>query len=169
MGLKLSSNSFNDGYYLSDKQTLGSEFGFGCDGNNLSPELHLEGIPEETKSLALTCYDPDAPTGSGFWHWVVVNIPPDIASIPEAANSLLSEALETRTDFGELGYGAPCPPQGDHPHRYIFTLHCLSEDSLPVETDTSAAVVGFIINANTLEKPILMGLYNRYSFQENIA
>ena len=161
MALTLSSGSFNDGDYLSDKHCLSSEFGFGCDGKNVSPELHWEGIPDGTKSLALTCYDPDASTGSGFWHWVVVNIPPDAVSIPEGANGLPDAAMETRTDFGKPGYGGPCPPEGDHPHRYIFTLFSLSVESLPVESDTSAAVVGFMLNFNTVEKATLMGLYKR--------
>ena len=161
MALTLRSNSFNDGDYLSGKHTLSSEFGFGCDGNNLSPELHWEGIPNGTKSLAITCYDPDAPTGSGFWHWVVVNIPPDTVSLREGSDTLPGGALETRTDFGKPGYGGHCPPEGDHPHRYIFTLFSVSVESLPVDADTSAAVVGFMLNANIIEKATLMGLSKR--------
>ena len=161
MALTLRSSSFNDGDYLSGKHTLSSEFGFGCDGNNLSPELHWEGIPNGTKSLAITCYDPDAPTGSGFWHWVVVNIPPDTVSLREGCDTLPGGALETRTDFGKPGYGGPCPPEGDHPHRYIFTLFSVSVESLPVDADTSAAVVGFMLNANIIEKATLMGLSKR--------
>ena len=161
MALTLRSSSFNDGDYLSGKHTLSSEFGFGCDGNNLSPELHWEGIPNGTKSLAITCYDPDAPTGSGFWHWVVVNIPPETVSLREGSDTLPGGALETRTDFGKPGYGGPCPPEGDHPHRYIFTLFSVSVESLPVDADTSAAVVGFMLNANIIEKATLMGLSRR--------
>ena len=161
MALTLRSSSFNDGDYLSGKHTLSSEFGFGCDGNNLSPELHWEGIPNGTKSLAITCYDPDAPTGSGFWHWVVVNIPPETVSLREGSDTLPGGALETRTDFGKPGYGGPCPPEGDHPHRYIFTLFSVSVESLPVDADTSAAVVGFMLNANIIEKATLMALSKR--------
>ncbi len=161
MALALRSSSFNDGDYLSGKHTLSSEFGFGCDGNNVSPELHWEGVPNGTKSLAITCYDPDAPTGSGFWHWVVVNIPPDTVSLREGSDTLPGGALETRTDFGKPGYGGPCPPEGDHPHRYIFTLFSVSAESLPVDADTSAAVVGFMLNANVIEKATLMGLSKR--------
>ena len=161
MALTLSSNSFNDGDYLDKKHSLSSDFGFGCDGNNQSPELHWEGAPHGTRSFALTCYDPDAPIGSGFWHWVVVNIPQDALSITEGPNSLPHAALETRTDFGRPGYGGPCPPQGDHPHRYIFTLFSLSVDSLPVKYDTSAALVGFMLNQNTIERATLMGFFKR--------
>ena len=161
MGLRLNSQSFNDGDYLSDKHSLSSDFGFGCNGNNVSPELHWEGVSNEAKSLALTCYDPDAPTGSGFWHWMVVNIPPEAVSIQEGAESLPGTTMETRTDFGKPGYGGPCPPEKDHPHRYIFTLFSLSIESLPVEVDTSAAVVGFMLNSHTIEKTTLMGIYRR--------
>ena len=161
MTLKLSSDSFIDGDYLSDRHALSSDFGFGCGGSNLSPELHWDGVPDGTDSFALTCYDPDAPTGSGFWHWVIVNIPPDVRSIAEGIKVLPDGTIETRTDFGQPGYGGPCPPEGDHPHRYVFTLFCLSTASLSVESDTSAAVVGFMLNFNTIEKSTLMGLYKR--------
>lgn len=161
MKLTLLSTSFRDGDYLSNKHCLSSDFGFGCDGSNVSPELHWESVPDGTKSLALTCYDPDAPTGSGFWHWIVVNIPPDTVSIPEGPNIIPTGAMETRTDFGKPGYGGPCPPEGDHPHRYIFTLFSLATESLSVDQDTSAAVVGFMLNFNTIEKATLMGLFKR--------
>ena len=161
MGLTLLSKSFKDGDYLSDKHCLSSDFGFGCEGNNVSPELHWKYVPNGTKSLALTCYDPDAPTGSGFWHWIVINIPPDTLSIPEGSNIIPTGAMETRTDFGKPGYGGPCPPEGNHPHRYIFTLFVLGTESLSVNPDTSAAVVGFMLNFNTIEKATLMGLFKR--------
>ena len=161
MTLSIGSNSFNDGNYLSPKHTLIAEYGFGCEGNNISPELHWSGAPEGTKSFALTCFDPDAPTGSGFWHWVVVNIPADMASIAEGSDGLSARALQTRTDFGKPGYGGPCPPGSDHPHRYVFTLHAVGVDSLPVEADTSAAVVGFMLHFNAIEKTTLMSFAKR--------
>lgn len=161
MTFGLFSNSFNDGDYLSNKYCLSSDFGFGCNGNNISPELHWDSIPDGTKSMSITCYDPDAPTGSGFWHWLVVNIPPTVSSIDEGVNKLPCGAMETRTDFGKPGYGGPCPPEGSHPHRYIFSIFSLSVDSIPVESDTSAAVVGFMINANKIDQATLMGLYKR--------
>ena len=161
MTLRLNSNSFKDGDYLQDKHALSAGYGFGCDGENVSPELHWDNVPEGTKSLAITCYDPDAPTGSGFWHWVIVNIPPNVTSIREGSAHLIDGALQTRTDFGKPGYGGACPPESDHPHRYIFTIYSVSVDSLPVNADTSAAVVGFMLNANLIEKSTLMGLYRR--------
>ena len=163
--LVLTSESFHDGDYLANDHALSEAYGFGCAGGNLSPQLSWSGAPEGAKSFALTCFDPDAPTGSGFWHWVVVNIPANVASLAlgagSADGSMPAGALQTRTDFGAPGYGGPCPPEGDHPHRYLFTLHAVGLASLPVEADTSAAVVGFMLNFNTLAKAALMGLYKR--------
>ena len=163
--LILTSRSFSDGDYLANEHALSEAYGFGCAGGNLSPQLSWSGAPEGAKSFALTCFDPDAPTGSGFWHWVVVNVPASVASLAlgagSADGSMPAGALQTRTDFGAPGYGGPCPPEGDHPHRYLFTLHAVGQESLPVEADTSAAVVGFMLNFNTLAKASLMGLYKR--------
>ena len=166
MAMKLTSNSFRDGDYLGQEHILSADYGFGCGGGNTSPHLKWEGAPPETKSFALMCFDPDAPTGSGFWHWVVVNIPPGVTELPldagnPAGGTLPAGALQVRTDFGKPGYGGPCPPQGDHPHRYFFTVHAVSMDKLPVTADSAAAVVGFYLNFNTLAKASLMGLYKR--------
>ena len=115
-----------------------------------------------TKSYAVTRFNPDAPTGSGFWHWVV-NIPAHVTELPEGAGSkggkLPDGALQTRTDFGAPGYGGRCPPQGDHPHRYLFTVFAVKVDKLDVTADTSAAVVGFDLHFNTWAKAKIMGLY----------
>jgi len=164
--MKLVSSSFKDGEYLGKEHILSADYGFGCSGGNRSPHLKWEGAPEGTKSFALTCFDPDAPTGSGFWHWVVVNIPPNATELPldagnPASGKLAAGALQVRTDFGRPGYGGPCPPEGDHPHRYLFTIHAVSLEKLPVTADTSAAVVGFYLNFNTLAKASLMGLFKR--------
>ncbi|MFP6749091.1 MAG: YbhB/YbcL family Raf kinase inhibitor-like protein [Alphaproteobacteria bacterium] len=168
MTLVLTSQSFKDGDYLGGDHILSEAFGFGCAGGNQSPQLSWSGAPDGTKSFALTCFDPDAPTGSGFWHWVVVNIPADVTELALGAGSgnggnggMPDGTLQTRTDFGAPGYGGPCPPEGDHPHRYLFTLHAVGLDALPVEADTSAAVVGFMLHSNTIEKAALMGLYKR--------
>lgn len=163
MALSLTSTSFNDGDYLKADHVLSENFGFGCAGGNVSPQLSWSGAPEGTRSFAVTCYDPDAPTGSGFWHWVVANIPADVTSLDAGASGkgMPKGALETRTDTGQTGYAGPCPPEGDHPHRYIFTVHAVKVDALPVEADTPAAVVGFQLHFNTLEKATLMGLYKR--------
>ncbi len=129
-----------------------------------SPQLSWGEPPAGTQSFALTLYDPDAPTGSGFWHWVVVNIPANVRELPlDAGNpesgKLPAGALQVRTDFGKPGYGGPCPPAGDHPHRYIFTVHAVGVEQLSVTADTSAAVVGFQLHFNTLATAALMGLY----------
>ena len=163
---KLTSTSFADGDYLGADHILSKDFGFGCAGGNKSPQLSWHNAPAGTKSFALTCFDPDAPTGSGFWHWLVVNIPHDVTSLEfdagnPAGGNLPAGALQTRTDFGVPGYGGACPPEGDHPHRYLFTIHAVGMDTLPVEADTSAAVVGFNLHFNTLAKAALMGLYKR--------
>ncbi len=164
MTFSVSSNSFKDGDYLGKDFILSSDFGFGCAGLNKSPHLTWSGAPAGTKSFAVTCYDPDAPTGSGFWHWLVVNIPADITELPLGAGSaggaLPKGALMTRTDFGKPGYGGPCPPEGDHPHRYLFTVFAVGE-SLDVSADTSAAVVGFNLHFKTLAKAAIMGLFKR--------
>ncbi|MCH8914181.1 MAG: YbhB/YbcL family Raf kinase inhibitor-like protein [Planctomycetes bacterium] len=159
----LTSAEFADGDYLANEQVFA---GFGCEGKNISPSLSWSGAPAETKSFALTVYDPDAPTGSGWWHWVVVNIPPGTSELPKGAGAadganLPTGALQVRTDYGTPGYGGPCPPQGDHPHRYFFTIHALDLDSLDVTADSSAALVGFYLNFHTLAKSSLMGLYKR--------
>jgi Raf kinase inhibitor-like YbhB/YbcL family protein len=166
MPFTVTSNSFKDGDYLGADHILSADFGFGCAGGNKSPHLTWSGAPPETKSYAVTCYDPDAPTGSGFWHWVVVNIPANVSGLPlDAGNAkspqLPSGALQTRTDFGAPGYGGPCPPQGDDPHHYLFTVFAVSIDKLPVVADTSAAVVGFQLHFNTLAKAAITGLYKR--------
>jgi len=166
MAFILTSDDFKDGDYLAQTHVLSADYGFGCAGANRSPQLSWHGAPEGTKSFALTCYDPDAPTGSGFWHWVVVNIPPDVASLAQDAGNpkaggLPKGALQVRTDYGAPGYGGPCPPAGDHPHRYFFTVHAVGVERLDVTPDTSAAVVGFQLHFNSLAKARLMGLYKR--------
>jgi len=137
MAFTVISNSFKDGDYLPTEFILSADFGFGCAGHNKSPHLKWSGAPAGTKSFAITCYDPDAPTGSGFWHWLVVNIAADISELAEGAGSAGGRppagALQTRTDFGAPGYGGPCPPAGDHPHRYLFTVFAVKADKLDVK------------------------------------
>src|SRR5471032_1543533 len=166
MAFTVTSKSFKDGDYLAMAHVLSSDFGFGCAGGNQSPHLAWNGAPAGTKSFAVTCYDPDAPTGSGFWHWVVVNIPANVTELKldagNPASGLLPKgALQTRTDFGKAGYGGPCPPEGHGPHRYQFTLFAVKQDALPVNIDTSAAVVGFNLHFNTIEKATLTGIFKR--------
>jgi len=162
-GLTLTSGAFKDGDYLANEQVFA---GFGCKGQNMSPSLSWSGAPSGTKSFALTVYDPDAPTGSGWWHWVVVNLPATTTGLPKGAgmagsSKLPQGALQVRTDYGKPGYGGPCPPQGDHPHRYLFTIYALDLDKLDVTADSSPALVGFYLNYHTLAQGSLMGLYKR--------
>ena len=162
--MSLTSANFSDGDYLALDHILSADYGFGCSGGNKSPQLAWSGAPDGTKSFALTVYDPDAPTGSGFWHWVVVNIPPTVTELPLDAGNPKSNALprgarQIRTDFGVPGYGGPCPPSGDHPHRYIFTIYAVGADQLMVGDTTTAAVVGFMLHFNTLAKAELDGFY----------
>ena len=163
MALELRSESFDDGDYLGAEHVLSEQYGFGCAGSNISPALAGSGAPDDTRSFAVTCFDPDAPTGSGFWHWVVVNIPPEVSKLPAGAGSgegLPAGALQVRTDYGAPGYGGPCPPEGDHPHRYFFTVFAVS-DKLDVKADTSAAVIGFNLHFKTLAKADIVGLFKR--------
>jgi hypothetical protein len=140
--------------------------GFGCSGENKSPELKWSGAPKDTKSFAVTMYDPDAPTGSGWWHWVVINIPADVNEL--AANAGTSDsttlpkgAMQGRTDFGVSAWGGVCPPQGDKPHRYIFTIYALKTDKLDIPKDATAALTGYMIHANMLGKASFTAKYGR--------
>jgi len=140
--------------------------GFGCSGQNRSPALRWSGAPAGTQSFALTMYDPDAPSGSGWWHWFVVDLPPASSELPANVGAQNSTALpagarQIRNDFGVRAWGGLCPPPGDKPHRYIFTLHALSVPRLEIPDDATAALAGFMVNANTLAKATLTGLYGR--------
>ncbi len=164
--MQVTSANFKDGGTLSMDHVLAESYGFGCAGGNQSPQLAWSDVPEGTKSFAVTCYDPDAPTGSGFWHWVVVNIPADVRELPLDAgrpdgSKVPAGALQTRTDFPIPGYGGPCSPPGHGPHRYHFTVFAVGVDKLPVTADTSAAVVGFNLHFNTLAKATITGIFER--------
>jgi Raf kinase inhibitor-like YbhB/YbcL family protein len=141
--------------------------GFGCNGGNISPSLTWNNAPAGTRSFAVTMFDPDAPSGSGWWHWVVFNIAANVASLPKNAGDPASGktpqgAVQSRTDFGKPGYGGPCPPQGDRPHRYIITVHALKVEKLEgVDENASAAMVGFMINANQIAKASIQATYGR--------
>jgi len=137
---------------------------FGCTGSNISPELSWSGAPAGAKSFALTIFDSDAPTGSGFWHWVIANIPVNTTSLPKNAGDTKSglapkSAIQVRNDYGALGYGDPCPPKGDKPHRYVFTLFAVDMEALPVNADASPAFVGFNPHFHTLAKATFTAHY----------
>src|SRR3977135_3491573 len=133
MAFTVTSSSFKDGDYLQKEFILSADFGFGCAGGNKSPHLKWSGAPAGTKSFAVTCYDPDAPTGSGFWHWLVIDIPAEGTTIPPGARaddkSLPGEARHARNDFGSYDYGGAAPPPGA-PHRYVFAVHALDTEKL---------------------------------------
>ncbi|CAO3422970.1 YbhB/YbcL family Raf kinase inhibitor-like protein [Azospirillum endophyticum] len=160
---ELRSPDFTDQAPISERNVFA---GFGCAGTNRSPALSWTDPPAGTRSLAVTIYDPDAPTGSGWWHWVVFNLPPDTRGLPAGAGDpatplLPPGAVQSRTDYGVAGYGGPCPPQGDKPHRYVVTIHALKVDSLPLSPDSSGAMVGFNLNAASLVKATLTARYGR--------
>jgi Raf kinase inhibitor-like YbhB/YbcL family protein len=140
--------------------------GFGCEGGNVSPSLKWSNAPAGTKSFAVTVYDPDAPTGSGWWHWVMFNIPSSVNSLAQgagdpSAGKAPQGAVQSRTDFGKPGYGGPCPPKGDKPHRYIFAVYALKVDKIDADAEASGALVGFMLNANKLGKATLTAKYGR--------
>lgn len=140
--------------------------GFGCSGQNISPAVKWSGAPSGTKSFALTVYDPDAPTGSGWWHWLVYDIPASSTGLPEHAGDadgkqLPAGAVQGRTDFGTTGFGGACPPPGDKPHHYVFTVYALKLDKIDVPAGAPAAMVGYMLNANQLAKSSLTALYGR--------
>jgi len=157
----LSSTDLKDGATVGNKHVFK---GFGCSGENVSPQLSWKGAPAGTKSFAITVYDPDAPTGSGFWHWIVVNIPADARSLPrnagKADGSLLPQgALQLRNDYGTVGFGGAAPPCGDKPHRYIFRIHALSAESLPLDGNVTNAVARFMTHLNEIDSATYTGLY----------
>ncbi|MFY1689086.1 YbhB/YbcL family Raf kinase inhibitor-like protein [Plantactinospora sp. WMMB782] len=132
-------------------------------GQNLSPQLAWTGFPAETKSFAVTCYDPDAPTGSGFWHWVLVNVPADVTELPQGAGQSSSAgaagAFSVRNDYGEQAYGGCAPPAGDRPHRYVFAVHALDVDKLDLTPEASPAYVGFNLTFHTLARAVIRPTY----------
>lgn len=160
-GFTLKTSSFDVKKPLPNKHVFN---GFGCSGENVSPELEWSGAPKDTKSFAIMVYDPDAPTGSGWWHWTVANIPANVSKIEEgasAAKKLPPGSVEGRTDFGAPGFGGACPPQGNKPHRYIFSIYALKTDKLDINGEASGAMVGFNVLANTIDKASFTVKYGR--------
>jgi Raf kinase inhibitor-like YbhB/YbcL family protein len=162
-GFTLTSPTAKPGGTLPETHVFNS---FGCSGKNVSPALKWSGAPKGTKSFAVTVYDPDAPTGSGWWHWVVINIPATATELPEGAGTADGKALpagstQVRTDFGAPGFGGACPPKGDKPHRYIFTVYALKTDKIEIPADATAAMAGFNISGNKLGAASFTAKYGR--------
>ena len=150
---RVTSADVTDGAPLKDDQV--------ADGGNTSPQLSWSGAPEGTQSYVVTCFDPDAPTPSGFWHWVLVDLPADVTSLDTgaAANTLPGKAFHVRNDGGQQGFMGAAPPKGDMPHRYFYVVHAVSEPSLGVDDSASPAVVSFNLAFKTLARAVMHGTY----------
>jgi Raf kinase inhibitor-like YbhB/YbcL family protein len=140
--------------------------GFGCTGDNVSPQLSWSNAPEGTMGYAITMYDKDAPTGSGWWHWVAFDLPASTTGLPAGAGDpakglMPAGAIQSRTDFGAPGYGGPCPPPGHGPHQYVVTVHALKTDKLGLDANASPAVVGYTLSNQTLAKASIVFYYER--------
>ena len=164
-----SSDAVSDKFTLEATDLTGGAFsmaqtfnGFGCSGQNASPGLAWSNPPAGTKSFVLTVFDQDAPTGSGFWHWTLFDIPAEWSSLgSNAAATMLAPAVQGYTDFGRPGYGGPCPPEGDAPHHYVFKLSALSVESLGLTAGSPGALVTFAALGSTLGTATFTATFGR--------
>lgn len=158
----LTSPQFKHNSTLPEEQVYA---GFGCSGGNISPELNWQNAPKGTKSFAVSVYDPAAPTGSGWWHWMVFNIPADTQKLTKgisaSGQNLPANAVQARTDYGESAYGGACPPEGDKAHPYIFTVYALNTEHIPLDSKAPPAMVGYMINSHLLAKASITAYYQR--------
>lgn len=158
-----------EGFYLSSTDIQGQIANdqvfnsFGCSGKNISPQLSWKNAPKGTKSFAITAYDPDAPTGSGWWHWVVFNIDKSVDNIKTGASTkaMPAGAIESSTSYGSKGFGGACPPEGDKPHRYIFTAYALDIEKIDQTADARPELIGFFLNGHAIAKASIMAYYGR--------
>ena len=169
LSLSLTMNAQAEGFYLTSTDIQGQISNdqvfnsFGCTGKNISPQLAWKNAPAATKSFAITAYDPDAPTGSGWWHWVVFNIDKSVNNLKAGSSnkSMPTASVESSTSYGSKGFGGACPPQGDKPHRYIFTVYALNTDKIEQGADARPELIGFFINSHAIAKASLMAYYGR--------
>lgn len=174
MLLLISADVLAEGFYLGSADIKGQIAidqvynGFGCSGKNISPQLSWHNAPAATKSFAITAYDPDAPTGSGWWHWVVFNIAKSVDNLKTGASasgegkgSMPAGAVESITSYGSTGFGGACPPKGDKPHRYIFTVYALDTEKIEQDASARPELVGFFLNSHAIAKASIMAYYNR--------
>lgn len=157
----LTSDSVSEGRQLGLAHVHGS-----AGGGDVSPHLSWSGFPAETESFAVTCFDPDAPTGSGWWHWIVLNIGKDVTELPEGAGAgdgrgLREGAVQLRNDYGTPGYGGSGPPPGDRPHRYVFAVHALDVPKLDLDASTTPAIAGFHLTAHSIARATITPTYRR--------
>jgi Raf kinase inhibitor-like YbhB/YbcL family protein len=157
----VTSTDVTDGDQMSENQVYN---GFGMTGANISPQLAWTGFPEETQGFAVTCYDPDAPTGSGFWHWLVLGLPASVTELPANAGaagggSLPDGAFSVRNDYGTKDFGGAAPPSEDPPHRYVFAVHALDTDNLGIDSDVSPAIAGFNLRFHTIARAMIVPVY----------
>jgi Raf kinase inhibitor-like YbhB/YbcL family protein len=174
MMLLISADVLAEGFYLSSTDIKGQISldqvynSFGCSGKNISPQLSWSNAPAGTKSFAITVYDPDAPTGSGWWHWVVFNIAKSVDNLKAGASasgagngSMPAGAVESLTSYGSAGFGGACPPKGDKPHRYIFTVYALDTEKIDQAAGALPELIGFFINSHAIAKASIMAYYSR--------
>jgi Raf kinase inhibitor-like YbhB/YbcL family protein len=157
----LTSTSVTDGQSLSNDQVSGI---MGAGGEDTSPQLSWSGFPEETQSFAVTMYDPDAPTGSGFWHWAVFNLPATVTELPAGVgdgSDLPGDAVTLKNDAGLTRFIGAAPPPGHGPHRYYIAVHAVKVPKLDVPADATPAYLGFNLFSEAIARAVIHGTYEQ--------